>query len=210
MSRIAAVFDIDQTLVQGYTERLFFRYLLRRRLLGVPQALTYLGSLAFNPQRRFQDKGYLAGLEVGEVLALARQCYREQIVPRISPQGLACLREHQARGHAVVLLTGSLTFLLLPLQEEVGADWLIATDAALSDGRFTGKIRGLHPRGPNKLRLLRELAQAQDLDLRHSYAYGDHIQDLDLLRHIGHPVAVNPSWRLKRQARRHRWPIRYF
>lgn len=210
MNRIAAVFDIDQTLVQGYTERLFFRYLIRRRLLSVPQALTYLGSLAFNPQLRFEDKGYLEGLEVAEVLGLARQCYQEEIAPRVSRQGLTRLLEHQAQGHLIVLLTGSLTFLLRPLQEELGADWLIATKVGRNDGRFTGKIQGIHPRGANKLRLLQELAQAQGLDLPRSYAYGDHIQDLHLFRHIGFPVAVNPSWRLKRQARRHSWPIQYF
>ncbi len=210
MGRVAAIFDVDQTLVQGYTERLFFRYLIRHGFLRVPQALTYLGYLAVNPQVRFEDKGYLQGLTVAEVKDLARQCYQEEIAPRVSRQGLSCVLEHQTRGHAVVLLTGSLSFLLLPLQEELGADWLIATEVGRDNGRFTGKIEGIHPRGANKLRLLLDLALAQGLDLPRSYAYGDHMQDVHLFRNIGHPVVVNPSWRLKRQARRHRWPIRYF
>jgi HAD superfamily hydrolase (TIGR01490 family) len=210
MNSVAAVFDVDQTLVQGYTERLFFRRLVRQGLLSIPQALNYLGHLAWNPQDRFLDKSYLGGLDVEEVTGLARQCYQEEISPRVSMHGLACVLEHQARGHAIALLTGSLSFLLLPLKEELGADWLIATEAARQNGKFTGGITGLHPRGPNKLLLLRELSRVQALDLSQCYAYGDHIQDLHLLRHIGHPVAVNPSWRLKRLARRHRWPIRYF
>jgi len=209
-NRVAAVFDIDQTLVQGCTERLFFRYLVRQGLLGVHQALTYLSSLAVNPRLRFEDKGYLEGLQVAEVMGLARRCYQEKIAPRVSRQGLACVLEHQDQGHAIVLLTGSLSFLLRPLKEELGADWLIATEVSRNDACFTGKIQGIHPRGQNKLRLLLDLARAQGLDLDRSYAYGDHIQDLHLFRHIGHPVAVNPSWRLKRQARRHHWPIRYF
>jgi HAD superfamily hydrolase (TIGR01490 family) len=210
MSRVAAIFDVDQTLVQGCTERLFFRYLLRHGLLSVPQALAYLGYLAFNPQERFADKGYLEGMAVPEVMRLARQCYREEIAPRVSRQARSCVLEHQSRGHAVVLLTGSLSFLLLPLKEELGAEWLIATEVGRDDGAFTGRIQGVHPRGRNKLRLLLDLALTQGWDLHHSYAYGDHIQDAHLFRHIGHPVAVNPSWRLKRQARRHQWPIRYF
>ncbi len=210
MNQVAAIFDVDQTLVQGYTERLFFRYLLRQGCLSVPQALTYLSSLAINPLVRFEDKSYLAGLTVTEVKRLARQCYQEEIAPRVSRPGLACLLEHQDRGHLVVLLTGSLSFLLRPLKEELGADWLIATEVDRDNGRFTGKIQGLHPRGVNKLRLLLNLALAQRLDLSQSYAYGDHIQDLHLFRNIGHPVAVNPSWRLRRQARRHQWPIRHF
>ena len=210
MSRVVAIFDVDQTLVQGYTERLFFWYLVRRRRLSLPRALAYLGGVACRLRERFQDKSYLQGLQVEEVVNLARQCYGEDIAPRVSPAGRACVLSHQARGHAVALLSGSLSLLLAPIQEELGADWLIATELQRQKGRFTGAIAGLHPRGPNKLRLLQELSRAHGFDLSQTYAYGDHIQDSYLLRSIGHPVAVNPSWRLKRQARQHHWPIRYF
>jgi HAD superfamily hydrolase (TIGR01490 family) len=210
MSRVVAIFDVDQTLVQGYTERLFFRYLVRHRLLSVPRALAYLGQVASRPQDRFQDKSYLAGLQVEEVVRLARQCYREDIAPRVSTAGLACVLEHQAQGHAIALLSGSLSMLLTPLKEELGADWLIATELQRENGRFTGAIAGLHPRGLNKLWLLQELSRTHGFDLSQAYAYGDHIQDSYLFRSIGHPVAVNPSWRLKLKARKHHWPIRYF
>jgi HAD superfamily hydrolase (TIGR01490 family) len=210
MPRVAAIFDVDQTLVQGYTERLFFRFLVRHGLISVPQAMQFLGHLAWRPQDRFQDKSYLHGLEVEPVLALARQCYQEEISPRVSLHGLDCILEHQARDHDIILLTGSLSFLLLPLKEELAAGHLIATEVQREGGRFTGEIAGLHPHGKNKLELLVQLARQQGLDLSRSYAYGDHMTDLVLLHQIGHPVVVNPSWRLKRQARRHRWPIRYF
>jgi HAD superfamily hydrolase (TIGR01490 family) len=210
MSRVVAIFDVDQTLVQGYTERLFFRYLVRRRLLSLPRALAYLGQVVLRPRDRFQDKSYLEGLPVEEVVRLARRCYGEDIAPRVSATALACVLEHQARGHAIALLSGSLSLLLAPLQEELGADWLIATELQRQNGRLTGAIAGLHPRGLNKLWLLQELSWTHGIDLSQSYAYGDHIQDSYLFRAIGHPVAVNPSWRLKLQARKQRWPIRYF
>jgi HAD superfamily hydrolase (TIGR01490 family) len=210
MGRIAAVFDVDQTLIQGKTEILFFRYLVRHGLLPTPRALSYLGRLAWSPRERFRDKTYLQGLPVAETLHLARKCYQENIAPRLSAAGSACVREHQDQGHDIVLLTGSLAFLTLPLKEALGADWLIATEVAANGSRFTGEVTGLHPRGENKLRLLMELSRAQDLDLSRSFAYGDHLQDFHLFRRIGNPVAVNPSWRLKRLARRHQWPIRSF
>ena len=210
MSRVVAIFDVDQTLVRGYTERLFFRYLVQRRRLSLPRALAYLGGAACRLRDRFQDNSYLAGLQVEEVVSLARQCYREDIASRVSPAGLACVQEHQAQGHAIALLSGSLSLLLAPLQEGLGADWLIATELQRVNGQFTGAIAGLHPRGPNKLRLLQELSRAHGFDLFQAYAYGDHIQDAYLFRSIGHPVAVNPSWRLKRRARKHHWQIQYF
>ena len=43
MSRVVAIFDVDQTLVRGYTERLFFRYLVRHRVLSLPRALVLPG-----------------------------------------------------------------------------------------------------------------------------------------------------------------------
>jgi HAD superfamily hydrolase (TIGR01490 family) len=210
MSRVVAIFDVDQTLVQGHTERLFFRCLMRQGLLSVSQALAYLGQLACRPQDRFQDKRYLEGLEVEAVVRLARRCYQEDIAPRVSPAALGCVLEHQDRGHAIALLSGSLALLLEPLQEKVGANWLIATELQRQHGRFTGEIAGLHPRGPNKLWLLQELSRTHGFDLCLAYAYGDHIQDSHLFRSIGHPVAVNPSWRLKLEAHKQRWPIRYF
>ena len=210
MSRVVAIFDVDQTLVQGYTERLFFRYLVRRRRLSLLRALAHLGGVACRLRDRFQDKSYLEGLQVEEVVRLARQCYQEDIAPRVSPAGRVCVLKHQTQGHAIALLSGSLSLLLAPLQEELGADWLIATELQRVNGQFTGAIAGLHPRGPNKLRLLQELSRTHDFELSQAYAYGDHIQDAYLFGSIGHPVAVNPSWRLKRWARKHHWPIQYF
>ncbi|MBM4275156.1 MAG: HAD-IB family hydrolase [Deltaproteobacteria bacterium] len=210
MGRVAAIFDVDQTLVRGHTERLFFWHLLRRGGLTMPQALNFLGRLSRQPRNRFRDKSYLGGLWVEDAHRLARECYEECIAPRLSGPGLACVREHQVRGHEIVLLTGSLAFLLLPLKETLNAAWLIATEIERSNGRFTGEIAGLHPRGENKRRLLLELSRAQGLDLTQSYAYGDHIEDLHIFRVIGNPVVVNPSWRLKRLAQKYRWPIRYF
>ncbi len=210
MGRVAAIFDVDLTLVRGHTERFFFWHLLRRGGLTAPQAWNFLKGLSRNPQNRFQDKSYLGGLRVEDTLRLARECYAEYIAPRLSAPGLACVREHQARGHEIVILTGSLDFLLLPLKETLNASWLIATEMGRRNGRFTGEITGLHPRGENKRRLLLELSGAQGIDLAQSYAYGDHIQDLHIFRVIGNPVPVNPSWRLKRLARKYQWPIRYF
>jgi HAD superfamily hydrolase (TIGR01490 family) len=210
MGSVAAIFDVDQTLVQGHTERLFFWYLWRYGRLSLAQTLSFLGRLASHPQERFRDKTYLEGLEVEDIVRLAQKCYQEAIHPRLSAAALACVRQHQAQGRKIVLLTGSLSLLLWPLKEELGADWLIATELSQNNGKFTGQIAGLHPRGENKLRLLLELSRVQGLDLSQSYAYGDHIQDLYIFRSIGHPVAVNPSWRLKRLARKYHWPIRYF
>ncbi len=210
MSRVAAIFDVDRTLVHGHTERLFFRHLVACGALSRRAALGFLARLAVRPEERFRDKSYLAGLLTERVLSLAAECFRQRIRPRLSPAGLACLQEHRVRGHAIILLTGSLVFLLRPLKELAGADWLIATELVENGGRFTGQIQGLHPRGINKALLVAELSRRQGLDLSRSFAYGDHIADTPLLESVGYPVVVNPCRRLGLLARERGWPIRSF
>lgn len=205
-----AVFDVDGTLVQGGTERLFFYHLVRTKRLKSRQALRFLLRLAADPRSRFRNKSYLAGMEVAETRRLGRHCFQELLRPRLRPGGVVCVQSHQSAGRKIILLTGSLSFLVLPLKEHLGADWLIATELSRRDRVFTGEIKGLHPRGENKRLLLEELARRHGLDLSRSFAYGDHEEDIPLLSCVGRPVAVNPTRTLRRLAHQRRWPIRYF
>jgi HAD superfamily hydrolase (TIGR01490 family) len=210
MGTAAAIFDVDGTLVRGGTERLFFRYLVQTRRLIPARALGFLVRLAAQPRNRFCNKTYLAGMGLADMERLGHRCFQEIILPRLRPPAVARLRAHQSGGRKIILLTGSLAFLVLPLKEHLGADWLVTTELVHANGRFTGEIMGLHPRGENKRALLEELARHQGLDLSCSSAYGDHEEDVPLLGSVGHPVAVNPTRTLKRIAWQRGWPVEYF
>jgi HAD superfamily hydrolase (TIGR01490 family) len=210
MTAIAAIFDVDRTLIRFPTERLFFAFLLWRRVISPRRALSFFRELVFHHQDRFRNKSYLQGLALPHLESLATECYQKLIRPRLSPLGLACLQEHRRKRHQIVVLTGSLECLMLPLSQDLKIDWLIATRLQTSSQNLTGNISGLHPRGEHKLQLVRELSPVAGFDLSQSYAYADHASDLPLLQNVGHPVAVNPSSCLKTFAQTHSWPIRYF
>ncbi len=210
MRTTAAIFDVDRTLIRFPSERLFFLYLLGRRVLTPKRAVRFLTELFCQSQGRYTNKSYLQGLEKAQIQRLAQDCYGRLIRPRLSITGLACLREHQRRGHQTVILTGSLEFLMQPLQVDLQTDWLIATTLEITAGRCTGRIQGRHPRGLNKLLLLQELSRTAGFSLAQSYAYADHVSDLPLLEQVGHPIAVNPAPALKAIARQRAWPIYRF
>ncbi len=65
-------------------------------------------------------------------------------------------------------------------------------------------IRAAH--GEGKAQAVRELAQADQLDLAASTAYSDSYSDVPFLEAVGHPVAVNPDRRLRKIARLRGWP----
>ena len=66
-------------------------------------------------------------------------------------------------------------------------------------------MAGEHMSGEAKLRAVRKLAARYGLDLSRSYAYGDSSGDLQMLEAVGNAVAVNPTWRLARTARKRGW-----
>jgi HAD superfamily hydrolase (TIGR01490 family) len=213
----AAVFDVDRTLVPvTTTERIFIRYLLRRRVIGLRAVMYTLGFMA----RRFPRispfeavrgrRAYLAGLPYEKARRLALACFETDIKPRISRAGIKAIQEHKAQGHTVILLSGSLDFLLEPLRDYLGADHQIAAHMEVIDGKLTGRIEGDYPYGDLKASIIEHFAREHGIDFSRSFAYADHHTDHAVLRLFGNPVVINPKARMVEIARREGWPTREF
>jgi HAD superfamily hydrolase (TIGR01490 family) len=212
-SPIAAIFDVDNTLLPGMTsERIFIRSLYRRGLYGPRVVLRTLGTLAryahLGPVRTLRThRPYLHGLAASEVERLAESVFTDEILPSLSPTGIARVRDHLEQGHLVALLSGAPRFLVGLLARHLGVTQFIGAHLTLAGERYTGGLADLHPYGENKLTLARRLATEHRFDLRHAYAYADHHSDANLLLAVGHPVCVNPTPRLRRLAGQFGWPV---
>lgn len=214
---VAAVFDVDRTLVPvTTTERIFIRYLLRKKVIGLGlvvrtawfifRALPHTSPFETIRRRR----AYLHGQPYARMERMARNCFETDIKPRLSEAGLAAIKEHKEQGHAIVLLSGSLDFLLRPLKEYVGADHLIAAHMEVVDGKLTGKILGDYPYGSYKAILIQHFAEQHGLDFSLSTAYADHHTDHEMLRLFGTPVVVNPREKMQAIAQREGWTVKEF
>ena len=213
---VAAVFDVDRTLVPiTTTERLYIRFLLKKHVIGLPAVLnTGLFMIKMLPQSPFEtirrERAYLAGQPYEKARKLALECFETEIKPRISKAGIAAIRDHQASGHMIILLSGSLDFLLEPLREYLGADHLIAAHMEVVKGKLTGRIKGDYPYGSLKASIMSHFAREHGLDFTQSYAYADHHSDHEVLRLFGNPVVINPNAKMQEIARREGWPTREF
>jgi phosphoserine phosphatase len=58
-----------------------------------------------------------------------------------------------------------------------------------------------------KERSIREYALQEGIDLAQSCAFSDSSADVPMLSAVGHPVATNPTRRLRRIAIEKNWPI---
>ena len=149
-------------------------------------------------------RGY-AGLDAAEL----RQAARDDSAPlfRLFDGARAEVAAHRQAGEGVVLVTGSLDFIVERLAAELQADRLIAARLLESQGRFTGELVGPPLSGAEKARAVEKDAAEHDVDLHASSAYADSYSDLPLLESVGRPCAVNPDRKLKREALKRGWRI---
>jgi HAD superfamily hydrolase (TIGR01490 family) len=205
--------DLDGTLLKGISsERLFFRDLMQQRILGIRQ-LTAFSWFPLRWLRRYgkevlkKNKAYLTGLRVAEVEALSVTLVKEKLTRRICPEMKARIDAHHRFGDETVLLTGTLQLIARPLAAQLDMHHVCATTCSIRNGRFVSSPPVIHPYGQEKLRLANDLCRKLGYQLLESIAYGDSMDDMDLLESVSQPVAVNPEQRLRCIAKDRAWEI---
>ena len=221
-SRIAAVFDIDGTLLPPPSLEL--RLVAHLALDGemrfgavgkwlrslVPQILRKMrgsAELSARPLMLDENKSYLNGVRTR---AVEEWIAREFAEMEFFSEALEIVDWHRRRGHAIVLMSGTLA----PLARAVGAllahdseIFVKATELECNRERWTGRVNGEAICGRAKERALARLAVERHFDLSRSYAYADSMKDRWLLGAVGHPIAVNAGSRLAQHARKRGWHL---
>jgi len=212
-TRVAAFFDVDNTLLPGEASEVrFFRSLWRRRVVGWSELGWSLWWLIrqtppFSLQPLRARKLYLVGKPVQVIEPLGEEFCREQLSPIVSADGLRKIEEHRQAGHLIVLITGSLEFLIEPIADALRVDCCLAAKPEQIDGLYTGRLLSPLPYGEGKQQLIKELASELNLDLPSCFAYGDSPGDRQILETVGHPTVVNPIRGMAGVAKRNRWPV---
>jgi len=208
------IIDLDGTLLEGTvsSEKLFFRYLLKKRLLGVRQ----LGAFSYFFLRRFEEygrltpkknKAYLTGLKEITLAEIAREFVGSQLMDRCCPNMRHRLDNHLAQGDVPVLVTGSLEMIARPVCSFLGIQHVRATQCAVEKGFFSAKPPLVHPFGQEKVNLGRAIGRELGFALKDATAYGNDRFDIPLLEAVARPVAVHPDRDLRRHALAHSWEI---
>ena len=208
-----AVFDLDGTLLPGTSgELLLIRFLRRRSLLPISnfiRGLVYLvRSLPENPREAIlRNKFYMFDLTPKTIGSILADFYGESIRPRLSARMLDAMDDLKRLGFWIVLISGTLDFIVKDLVVRLGADAGVGSTLEVHRGRYTGRLLGIHPYGTSKLKALKQILQDRVVDWSESYGFGDSRADIPLLSMFGHPKAVNPDRFLRRTARQRGWEI---
>ena len=210
-----ALFDLDNTLLDGDSDFLWGEFLVER---GATDRATFGAA-----NRRFYQQyldgtldiqefyafslGLLARNEPAELLAWRERFIVERIAPRLSPDAHALVARHRAAGDRLAIVTATNSFVTAPIAPLLGVPTLIGTDPEVdAAGRFTGRVTGVAAFRSGKVERVRAWLGADVGLLDGATFYSDSHNDLPLLERVARPVAVNADPVLAGIAAERGWP----
>jgi len=216
--QVGAFFDMDGTLVAGFTGVIMTQDRLRRGQMSVGEFIGMVQA-GLNHQlgrSEFEDligKGarMLRGNSLSDLDELGERLFMQHIQKRIYPEMRAMVRAHQARGHTVVLSSSALTVQVEPVAKFLGIDNVLSNKFETDeDGLITGEVRTPIIWGTGKAKAVQAFAAENGVDLAQSYFYADGDEDVALMYLVGNPRPTNPEGKLAAVAAKRGWPVLRF
>jgi HAD superfamily hydrolase (TIGR01490 family) len=213
--RIGAFFDLDGTLIDGFTAAAHVGDRIRRRqagfgeLVGVFEAaLRYrFGRLEF--ERLIERAaGYLRGESLAVLDELGERLFVERVASRLYSHMHEIVQAHQERGHTVVLSSSALSIQALPVASFLGISNVQCNRFELDEhGRLTGGIVKPIVWGATKAAAVQQFCADNGVAVERSYFYADGDEDAASMALVGCPRPVNPRSGLAAAAAAHGWPV---
>ena len=219
--RVAAFFDVDNTLIQGASIILLARGLAKHRFFTARD----IAGLAWS-QAKFRISGeenaddvaagrdkalsFVEGRTVAELTALSEEVVDTSMLDRVWPGTRSLVQMHLDAGQQVWLVTATPVMLARVIATRLGLSGALGTVAEEHDGVYTGRLVGDILHGPGKAHAIAKLAEAEGFDLSRCYAYSDSFNDMPMLTMVGNPVAINPDSRLRKYASENGWDVKDF
>ena len=216
--KVGAFFDLDGTLVAGFTAVILTQERLLRRDMGVGELLSMVQAGLSHTLGRieFEDligkaAGALAGRLLDDLEEVGERLFNQRIESRIYPEMRELVRAHVARGHTVVLSSSALTIQVNPVARFLGITNMLTNKFETNeDGMLTGSVLKPILWGPGKAAAVQRFAAEHDIDLKDSYFYADGDEDVALMYLVGNPRPTNPEGKMAAVAKRRGWPILRF
>ena len=212
-----ALFDLDNTLLEGDSDHAWGEFLISNSLVEEKAhreknnhfydqykqgALDIHGYVAFTLQPVMQ-------LDRTQRAQLIAKFIEQSVEPIILDKGKELVRTHLEAGDFCIIITATNEFISTPIAKLFNADLIIATELQTIDGKYNGKISGTPCYQGGKVSKLNAWIDQQEnhFNLSDAVFYSDSINDLPLLQEVATPVAVDPDQKLREKAESEGWEI---
>lgn len=208
-----AIFDLDNTLIRGDSDHAFGEFLVQE---GVVDASHYLakndyfyqqyqnGTLDIHEYIEFALYPFTQ-LSQAQIQDLQSKFVSQCIEPILLDKAFALLDEHRQAGDHLLIISATNDIVVAPIAKRLGIEDFLATQAEISNGRYTGKLTGTPSFQAGKITRLEEWLATRDHTLAGSYFYSDSHNDIPLLEVVDHPVVVDGDETLLNHAKANQW-----
>jgi HAD superfamily hydrolase (TIGR01490 family) len=212
--RIAAVFDVDDSLLDGNAGTLFSWYLYSEKIM-LPEIRARVPRMIYEyARRRLSERDMVelgsrcqAGLWADDLRGHAHACFERHLRRRITAGAVRQIRKHLLSGHLVVIASGSPQFIIDEVGRHLRVHEAIGTRTRIVGGKATDEILPPVVFQDGKRAAVERLAERYDLDLARSWLYSDSAADVPLFERVGNPVVVNPKDAFRPVAVQRGWQI---
>lgn len=218
-SKRLVLFDLDHTLLPLDSDYQWADFLARTGRAGDPAEAQRrneelmerynAGELTAEQSAEFM-LGLLARASLPD-LALWHEAFMCEVIrPAIRDNAVELVQQHMTRGDLCAIVTATNDFVTAPIARAFGIPHLIATNAELRNGRYTGRMEGVPSFQAGKIVRVDEWLRGMGLtrdDFAETWFYSDSPNDLPLLEVVSHPVATNPSATLREIAQQRGWRV---
>lgn len=209
------LFDVDNTLVDGFTIFPFAEHLAKNHLLDpntpsiMHQDLTYYENGEFSYQefaKAVVDHYYqgLAGI-AQEMIETAGESYFEEYKEKLFPYSTNLVDLMNTHGRTIVI-SGAPREAFLPMSKYLNIAESFMLEGEIIDGHFTGKTKVNMALETVKRQIVNILTE-RDYSRIKSFAFGDSSSDIPILEAVSNPFIVNPKGEFAELAARNGWRI---
>jgi putative phosphoserine phosphatase/1-acylglycerol-3-phosphate O-acyltransferase len=212
--RTAAVFDVDDSLLDGNAGTIFTWYLYSQRVLRADVRQKLPRALYDFARRRLGEADMVAlasrshiGIRADVLKDHARRCFERHIRKRVTADGMRAIRRHLLAGHLTILASGSPQAIVDELGHFLNVHVAIGTRALIREGVMTDELLPPVSFREGKRERVRQICDEYGIDLSRSYLYSDSVADTPLFERVGHPIVVNAKTAFRQEGERRGWEV---
>lgn len=209
------IFDLDNTLIAGDSDHAWGEFLISKKMVDPIEHAQQNDHFYLQYQQQTLNIHEYQAFVLAPLIKLdhqTKQALHDEFMQTVIAdlrleKSDKLIKKHQDAGDKLIIITATNSFIAAPIGKWLGIDIVIATDPEIIDDQFTGKLSGTPCFQEGKITRLNEWLTEQKQKTTEITFYSDSINDLPLLKHADHPVAVDPDDLLRSHALAQNWPV---
>jgi len=213
----AAFFDIDGTLVSGFSGVSFFEFLANKNKFrkknrdGLVKAVKQykVSKITYEQLAVIWGQEIASGLKGQkrtEIYGLSSEFW-QYVKPKFAVWAKKLISLFNSHQFNTIAISGSPIELLNLYKEKLDFQNVYATTVETKNDIYTGKLIINLVLGKEKEMIVNNVVIKDHIDLKESFGFGDNEHDRAFLDKVGHPIVISSESSLKHFAKKQGWPI---